>query len=69
MVDGLGVALAASDNLVMNTVEGHVVTVLGVAGLVVVHTPDATLVTTLAGAEQVKALVGKVAEAAGPNYV
>ena len=53
----------------MNTVEGHVVTVLGVAGLVVVHTPDATLVTTLAGAEQVKALVGKVAEAAGPNYV
>lgn len=69
VVDGLGVALAASDNLVMNTVEGHVVTVLGVAGLVVVHTPDATLVTTLAGAEQVKALVGKVAEAAGPNYV
>jgi len=34
----------------------------------VVHTPDATLVTTLAGAEAVKSLVAAVSDAAGPEY-
>lgn len=69
VVNGLGVTMNTSDSLVMNTVEGHVVTVLGGEGLVVVHTPDATLVTTLEHAEQVKALVGRVSETAGPTFV
>lgn len=69
VVEGLGVAMNTTGSLVMNTVEGHVVTTLGVEGLVVVHTPDATLVTTLEHAEQVKALVGRVASDVGPHFV
>lgn len=69
VVSGLGVAKDASGTLVVNTAADHVVAVLGVTGLVVVHTPDATLVTTLEAAERVKALVGDVAEVAGPDYV
>ncbi len=68
-VDGRGLAVDTTDSLVMNTDEGHVVAVLGVTGLVVVHTPDATLVTTLEHAEQVKGLVARVAETAGPEFV
>ena len=68
VVDGLAVLQDAAGNLVLNTVTDHVVTVAGVAGMVVVHTPDATLVTTLAGAEAVKSLVAAVAESAGPRF-
>ena len=61
VTEGLVVANDAADNLVINTVAGHAVAVSGVTGMVVVHTPDATLVTTLAGAESVKAVVAAVA--------
>ena len=69
VVDGDGVLLDAEGNLVINTVPGHVVSLTGVSDMVVVHTPDATLVTTLAGAENVKALVARVASQAGARYV
>ncbi len=68
VVDGLAVLQDAADNLVINTTGDHVVTVSGVRGMVVVHTPDATLVTTLAGAETVKSLVAAVADTAGPEF-
>ncbi len=69
VVDGDGVLLDGEGNLVINTVPGHVVSLTGVSDMVVVHTPDATLVTTLAGAENVKALVAQVATQAGARYV
>ena len=69
VVDGDGVLLDAEGNLVINTVPGHVVTLSGVSDMVVVHTVDATMVTTLAGAENVKALVARVADQAGARYV
>ncbi len=69
VVDGDGVLLDAEGNLVINTVPGHVVSLTGVSDMVVVHTPDATLVTTLAGAENVKDLVAQVASQAGARYV
>lgn len=68
VVDGLAVLQDAAGNLVINTTPDHVVSVSGVSGMVVVHTPDATLVTTLAGAESVKSLVSAVADAAGPHF-
>ena len=68
VVDGLAVLNDARDNLVINTVDAHVVAVSGTTGMVVVHTPDATLVTTLAGAESVKSVVAAVADAAGPDF-
>ena len=63
--------LDARGNLVVNadTGGGHVVGLAGVSDLVVVHTPDATLVTSLTAAEKVKSLVAAVAEAAGPRFV
>ncbi|RXW31831.1 mannose-1-phosphate guanylyltransferase [Propioniciclava flava] len=69
VVDGDGVLLDAEGNLVINSVPGHVVTLSGVSDMVVVHTVDATMVTTLAGAENVKALVARVADQAGACYV
>ncbi|HHU38397.1 MAG TPA: mannose-1-phosphate guanylyltransferase [Propionibacterium sp.] len=68
VVEGLAVVQDASGNLVINTTGDHVVSVSGVQGMVVVHTADATLVTTLAGAEAVKSLVSAVAESAGPDF-
>ena len=68
-VDGLTVTLDAHDNLLVNTCGDRVLAVSGVEGLVVVATPDATLVTSLAGAEQVKQLVARVGAAAGPQFV
>lgn len=68
-VTGRAVTMDASGNLLINTVDDHVLAVTGLQGMVVVHTPEATLVTTLAGAEHVKALVARVAESAGTDYV
>lgn len=68
VVDGLAVLTDASGNLVINTVGEHLVAASGVQGMVIVHTPDATLVTTLTGAESVKAVVAAVADAAGPQF-
>ena len=68
VVDGLAVLHDSADNFVVNTAGAHVVAVSGVRGMVIVHTPDATLVTTLAGAESVKAVVAAVADAAGPDF-
>lgn len=49
----------ARDNVVLSE-GGHLVGVLGVEGLVVVHTPDATLVCRKEDAERVKAMVEAV---------
>jgi mannose-1-phosphate guanylyltransferase len=59
--DGTPVILSGKNNLVVTT-EGHTVAVLGVEDLIVVHTPDATLVMPRARAEELKALHGLVDE-------
>lgn len=69
VVDGLAVLNDARGNLVISTVPGHVLSLSGVSGMVVVHTPDATLVTTLADTEGIRPLVGRVAEVAGTRYI
>lgn len=50
----------AANNIVFSE-TGHVVTLLGVSDLVVVHTADATLVMPKARAQDIKALLAKVA--------
>lgn len=68
-VEGNVVTLDSSDNLILNASgDGHVVAVSGLTGMVVVHTPTATLVTTRDGAEQVKLLVDSVETQAGPQF-
>jgi mannose-1-phosphate guanylyltransferase len=59
--DGTPVILSGKNNLVVAS-EGHTVAVLGVEDLIVVHTPDATLVMPRAKAEELKALHGLVDE-------
>ncbi len=52
------------DNVVASSDPSHLVTLVGCEGLVVVHTPTATLVMPAAQAQQVKALHALVAEVA-----
>lgn len=69
-VDGLAVLTEATGNLVINASGAdRLVAAVGVEGLVIVQTPDATLVTTLDHAEKVRALVGDVGEATGVRFV
>ena len=61
-VCGLVSSLAASGNVFVNTQKGHLLAVMGVEGLVAIHTPDATLVCTRDAADGLKALVRRLAE-------
>ncbi|MCH6256581.1 NTP transferase domain-containing protein [Puniceicoccaceae bacterium K14] len=54
--DGLAVFEDSSDNIVVGS-NGHLVGLVGVEGLIVVHTKDATLVCKKDEAQKIKALV------------
>ena len=58
VVHGAACLLDAHDNVVVS--DGHLVALVGVHGLVVVHTRDATLVCAADQAERVKALVDRL---------
>lgn len=61
--EGASIAALSRDSLVVNAQKGHTVTVLGVEDLIVIHTPDATLVMPRARAEELKVLHGQVGDA------
>ena len=65
---GRVVGLDASGNIAVNADDGTVVALLGVAGLVVVRTPAATLVARAEDAERIKQLVQLVRESVGDAY-
>ena len=67
-VSGLSVTLDSSNNVVVNSDPGSVISLLGVSGLVVVRTPQITLVASAADAERIKELVAVVTEQAGPQF-
>lgn len=68
-VSGTVVSLDAAGNIVVNAdPDGGVVGLVGVSDLVVVRTPQATLVVPVALAERVKELVTAVIDQAGPQY-
>jgi mannose-1-phosphate guanylyltransferase len=67
-ISGLSVSIDASDNVVVNSEPGSVIGLLGVSGLVVVRTAQATLVCSAADAERIKELVAAVTEQAGPQF-
>lgn len=68
-VDGQALLLDSSDSLVVNrSGQQHLVAVLGGHGLVVVTTPDVTLVCPIGATERIKELVAAVADQAGPAY-
>jgi len=57
----VAVTHGSKNNLIYST-AGHTVALLGVEDLVVVHTPDATLVMPRSKAEELKALHGLLDE-------
>lgn len=59
--EGDGLVVQGKDNLVVSA-KGHTVAVLGADDLIVVHTPDATLVMPRARAEELKKLHGELGE-------
>ncbi|MFZ1283175.1 MAG: sugar phosphate nucleotidyltransferase [Propionicimonas sp.] len=67
-VSGTVVGLDAHDNIVVNSDPASVIGLIGVSGLVVVRTPQATLVVPIDQAERIKALVANVTAEAGAHY-
>lgn len=63
------VLLDSNDNIVVNKVDGHLITLIGVSDMVVVHTPDATMICPKSEAQRVKDLVGKVKEKFGTGHL
>ncbi len=61
-------AIGSSGNLVVSSDPGHLVALVGCEGLVVVHTPTATLVCRSDQAEKIKELHAAVAEQFGAEY-
>ena len=57
---GKAIQINSTGNLIVNPVAGHTVALLGCKDLIVVHTPDATLVMPRERAEELKELHGKV---------
>jgi mannose-1-phosphate guanylyltransferase len=59
--------LDSRDNIVVSE-EDHLITTIGVEGLVIIHSPDATMVCTKRDAAHIKDLVKKVREAHGEKH-
>jgi len=65
---GRVVCLDAHGNIVIDTDPDTVIGIVGVEGLVVVRTPQATLVVPVDKAERIKELVGAVVAGQGPDF-
>jgi mannose-1-phosphate guanylyltransferase len=59
-IDGKVLAVETKNSLVLSSDPGHLVGVLGLEGLVVVHTPDATLVCPKNRADDLKKLIEEI---------
>lgn len=67
-ISGLSVAIDASDNVIVNSDRESVIGLIGVSGLVIVRTPEATLVARAEDAERIKELVAAVTLQAGARF-
>ena len=75
--DGQGNALAAARHVLLDTRRtlvasndpGHVIAAIGCEDLLIIHTPDATLVCRADRAEEIKKVYGLVGERFGAEYV
>ena len=65
---GASVTLDSSDNILYTTNE-HLVAAIGVSNLIIIATPDATLITTRDQAQRVKELVAKLKDERLDRYL
>ena len=63
------VVVIDSANNILSSEGDHLIAALGVSGLVVVHTPDATLVTTREKAQEIKKVVSTLEEKKLDSYL
>lgn len=67
--DGVTVSLDSKGCVLVNTAgEGHVVAALGLSGVLVVHTPTATLVSPLSESGRIRELVELVRQECGAEF-
>jgi mannose-1-phosphate guanylyltransferase len=62
------VFLDSDNNIVVNQTKDHLVSLIGVSDMIIVHTPDATLICPKSEAQRVKELVGRVNEKFGRQF-
>ncbi len=58
----------SDDNIVFSTDPDHLVSTIGVSDMIIVHTPDATLICPKNESQRVKDLVGKIKEKFGERF-
>jgi mannose-1-phosphate guanylyltransferase len=58
----------SDSNIVLSQDPEHLLALIGVSDMVIVHTPDATLICPKSDAQRVKELVGKVKDKFGDRY-
>jgi mannose-1-phosphate guanylyltransferase len=58
----------SDDNIIFSTDPAHLVSTIGVSDMIIVHTPDATLICPKDQSQRVKDLVGKIKEKFGDNF-
>lgn len=58
----------SDDNIVVSTDPAHLLATIGVSDMIIVHTPDATLVCPKNDSQRVKDMVGKLKEKFGEKY-
>ena len=60
VVAGSSELLDCKDSIIVTEDKGHLIAVIGLEGVVVAHTPDATLVCSASQTERLKELLGKI---------
>lgn len=68
VIRGVGVLHNAKDNIILSE-NGHTIALIGVDDLIVVHTPDATLVCPKDKAQDIKALVKTLSANPGTTHL
>ncbi len=63
------VFIDSDDNIVVSTAPEHLLATIGVSDMIIVHTPDATLICPKTESERVRDLVARLRERFGNQYV
>jgi mannose-1-phosphate guanylyltransferase len=63
-----GLFLDSDDNVIFSQDPSHLISLIGVSDMIIVQTPDATLICPKDEAQRVKELVGKVKEKFGDKF-
>jgi mannose-1-phosphate guanylyltransferase len=58
----------SDDNIILSTAPDHLISTIGVSDMIIVHTPDATMICPKNESQRVKDLVGKIKEKFGERF-